>query len=81
MSFVVQMVPVSVNGPGVREAAFSFYFTRVGLPIQSRSGVARRHRADDDLLAGRRGRLPLARQPPVTLAARADDSQLPRTLR
>jgi glycosyltransferase 2 family protein len=35
MSFVVQMVPVSLNGLGVREAAFSFYFTRLGLPIQS----------------------------------------------
>jgi uncharacterized membrane protein YbhN (UPF0104 family) len=35
ISFVVQMVPVSLNGLGVREAAFSFYFTRLGLPIQS----------------------------------------------
>lgn len=35
ISFVVQMVPVSVNGFGVREAAFSFYFTRIGLPIHS----------------------------------------------
>src|SRR2546422_7205410 len=32
---VVQMMPVSVNGFGVREATFSFYFTRVGLPIES----------------------------------------------
>jgi uncharacterized membrane protein YbhN (UPF0104 family) len=32
---VVQMLPVSVNGFGVREAAFSFYFTRIGLPIES----------------------------------------------
>jgi len=31
----VQMLPVSVNGFGVREATFSFYFTRVGLPIES----------------------------------------------
>ena len=29
------MLPVSVNGFGVREATFSFYFTRVGLPIES----------------------------------------------
>jgi glycosyltransferase 2 family protein len=35
VSFVVQMVPVSLNGLGVREAAFSFYFTQLGLPIQS----------------------------------------------
>lgn len=35
LSFVVQMIPVSVNGFGVREATFSFYFTRVGLPIES----------------------------------------------
>ena len=35
ISFVVQMLPVSVNGFGVREATFSFYFTRLGLPIQS----------------------------------------------
>jgi glycosyltransferase 2 family protein len=35
LSFVVQMLPVSVNGFGVREATFAFYFTRVGLPIES----------------------------------------------
>jgi len=35
ISIVVQMLPVSVNGFGVREATFSFYFTRVGLPIES----------------------------------------------
>jgi glycosyltransferase 2 family protein len=35
LSFIVQMLPVSVNGFGVREATFSFYFTRVGLPIES----------------------------------------------
>jgi hypothetical protein len=28
-------VPLSVNGFGVREAAFSFYFTQLGLPIES----------------------------------------------
>ena len=37
LSFVVQMLPVSVNGFGVREATFSFYFTRLGLPIESAS--------------------------------------------
>jgi uncharacterized membrane protein YbhN (UPF0104 family) len=35
LSFLVQMVPVSVNGFGVREATFSFYFSRLGLPIES----------------------------------------------
>ena len=45
LSFVVQMLPVSVNGFGVREATFSFYFTRLGLPIESAlADVARRAR-------------------------------------
>ena len=35
LSFIVQMLPISVNGFGVREATFSFYFTRLGLPIES----------------------------------------------
>src|SRR5688572_24689953 len=35
VSFIVQMVPVSVNGFGVREATFGFYFTRLGLPLES----------------------------------------------
>ena len=35
LSFIVQMLPVSLNGFGVREATFSFYFTRVGLPIEA----------------------------------------------
>jgi glycosyltransferase 2 family protein len=35
LSLMVQMLPVSVNGFGVREATFSFYFTRLGLPIES----------------------------------------------
>ena len=35
ISFIVQMVPVSVNGFGVREATFGFYFTRLGLPLES----------------------------------------------
>jgi uncharacterized membrane protein YbhN (UPF0104 family) len=35
ISFVVQMAPVSVNGFGVREATFSFYFSRIGLPLES----------------------------------------------
>jgi glycosyltransferase 2 family protein len=35
ISFVVQMVPVSMNGFGIREATFGFYFTRLGLPLES----------------------------------------------
>ena len=35
ISFVVQMLPVSVSGFGVREATFSFYFTRIGQPIEA----------------------------------------------
>jgi uncharacterized membrane protein YbhN (UPF0104 family) len=35
VSFVVQMVPVSVNGFGVREATFGLYFKRIGLPVES----------------------------------------------
>jgi hypothetical protein len=40
VSFVVQMLPVSVNGFGVREATFSFYFSRLGLPIESAMAVS-----------------------------------------
>lgn len=35
LSFIVQMLPVSVNGFGVREATFSYYFGRLGLPLES----------------------------------------------
>ena len=35
VSFVVQMLPVSVSGFGVREATFSFYFSRIGHPIEA----------------------------------------------
>jgi hypothetical protein len=35
MSFLVQMLPVSVNGLGLREATFSYYFSRLGLPIEA----------------------------------------------
>jgi glycosyltransferase 2 family protein len=35
VSFIVQMVPLSVNGFGVREATFGFYFTALGLPLES----------------------------------------------
>lgn len=35
MSFVLQMLPLSVNGFGVREYIFGFYFARLGLPKES----------------------------------------------
>ena len=35
VSFLVQMLPLSVNGFGLREATFSFYFARLGLPIEA----------------------------------------------
>jgi uncharacterized membrane protein YbhN (UPF0104 family) len=35
ISFVVQMLPVSFGGFGVREATFSIYFSRIGQPIES----------------------------------------------
>jgi uncharacterized membrane protein YbhN (UPF0104 family) len=35
VSFIVQMLPVSMNGFGVREATFGFYFSRLGLPLES----------------------------------------------
>ena len=35
VSLVVQMLPVSINGFGVREAVFAFFFRRFGLPIDA----------------------------------------------
>jgi glycosyltransferase 2 family protein len=35
VSFIVQMLPISVNGFGVREATFGFYFRLLGLPLES----------------------------------------------
>jgi len=40
VSFIVQMVPLSVNGFGVREATFGFYFTRLGLPLDAALAVS-----------------------------------------
>jgi uncharacterized membrane protein YbhN (UPF0104 family) len=40
VSFIVQMIPLSVNGFGVREATFGFYFTRLGLPLESAIAVS-----------------------------------------
>ena len=34
VSFIVQMAPISVNGFGVREATFVFYFRQLGIPIE-----------------------------------------------
>ena len=54
VSFVMQMLPVSVNGFGVREATFSFYFSRIGLPISPRWRSRSARGADHALLAHRR---------------------------
>lgn len=35
ITFIVQMIPLSMNGFGVREATFGFYFTHLGLPLES----------------------------------------------
>jgi uncharacterized membrane protein YbhN (UPF0104 family) len=35
MSFVVQLLPLSVNGFGLREATFALYFQRVGQPLEA----------------------------------------------
>lgn len=35
VSLVVQMAPVSINGFGVREAVFAFFFSRFGLPTDA----------------------------------------------
>ncbi|MFN8060066.1 MAG: lysylphosphatidylglycerol synthase transmembrane domain-containing protein [Vicinamibacterales bacterium] len=35
LSFVIQMLPISMNGLGVREATFSYYFRTLGLPAES----------------------------------------------
>ena len=40
VSFIVQMAPVSVNGFGIREAVFSYYFSRLGLSIESAMAVS-----------------------------------------
>ena len=58
------MLPVSVNGFGVREATFSFYFTRLGLPIESALLMSLvGDGADHAVLAERRGGLVRARTP------------------
>ena len=35
ISFVIQLLPISVSGFGVREATFSLYFARIGQPVES----------------------------------------------
>jgi len=35
VSLVVQMAPLSINGFGVREAVFAFFFRRFGLPVDA----------------------------------------------
>jgi len=34
VSFILQLLPVSLNGFGVREAAFSYYFAALNLPVE-----------------------------------------------
>lgn len=40
LTFLLQLIPISLNGFGVREAAFSFFFTRLGLPLASALAVS-----------------------------------------
>lgn len=40
VSLVVQMAPVSINGFGVREAVFAFFFRRFGLPTDAAVALA-----------------------------------------
>jgi uncharacterized membrane protein YbhN (UPF0104 family) len=40
MSLLAQLVPVSMNGFGVREAVFGFYFSRFGLPLDAALAVS-----------------------------------------
>jgi uncharacterized protein (TIRG00374 family) len=35
VSFLAQLLPISLNGFGVREAVFSYYFSRIGAPIEA----------------------------------------------
>ncbi len=35
VSFIVQMMPLSLNGLGVREATFGFYLSKIGVPLES----------------------------------------------
>jgi hypothetical protein len=35
LASLMQMLPVSINGFGVREATFSFFFARLNLPLES----------------------------------------------
>jgi hypothetical protein len=40
VAMAVQMAPVSVNGFGVREAVFSFFFVRFGLGVEAAVAVS-----------------------------------------
>ena len=40
VALVLQMAPVSINGFGVREAVFSFFFVRFGLSVESAVAVS-----------------------------------------
>ena len=40
VAMAVQMAPVSINGFGVREAVFSFFFVRFGLGVEAAVAVS-----------------------------------------
>ncbi len=40
LSFVVLMLPISVNGLGLREATFVLYLTRLGVPAASATALS-----------------------------------------
>ncbi len=59
ISFIVQMLPVSMNGFGVREATFAFYFSRFGLPARvGHPRLLRRRGGHHAVFAVGRGGLP-----------------------
>jgi hypothetical protein len=40
VAMVIQMLPVSINGFGLREAVFSFFFVRFGLTVEAAVAVS-----------------------------------------
>jgi uncharacterized membrane protein YbhN (UPF0104 family) len=74
VTFIIQMAPVSMNGFGVREATFGFYFMRLGLPLEAAlvvSFVGAALMMVVSLAGGAtylvRGRIPSAEQPEETV--------------
>ena len=62
VSLVVQMVPLSINGFGVREAVFTYFFKKLGLSVDAALALSLISTATH------RGLLPL-RRPPFFCAA------------